>query len=235
MMIKEKQLTELKQDITMAKHIVFLTGAGVSTHSGIPDYRSKNGIYDGVSESPETILSQETLLKRPEFFYHFVMNNMYFPDAQPNIIHQKIAEICNQKGDLITQNVDGLDKKAGNKHVTEFHGSLYQIYCTKCQHNVDYLEYAHSFRHQNCGGIIRPGIVLYGEAINADNLAKSVKVMQQSDLVIISGTSFVVYPFAQLLSYKHPGAKVWAINKTEIPATDISEIIDDAINVFKQI
>lgn len=234
-MIEKKQLTELKKDIALAKHIVFLTGAGVSTHSNIPDYRSKNGIYHGISESPETILSQETLFKRPEIFYHFVMKNMYFPDAQPNLIHQKIAEICNQKGNLITQNVDGLDKKAGNKKVTEFHGNLYQIYCTKCQHHIDYLEYAHSFRHQNCGGIIRPGIVLYGEAINTDTLTKAVKIMQQSDLIIICGTSFVVYPFAQLLSYKQSDTKIWAINKTEIPATNISEIIDDAINVFKQI
>ena len=101
-MIDSTQITELKDDLNQAQHITFLTGAGVSTHSGIPDYRSKNGIYDGVNESPETILSEETLYQRPEFFYQFVMNNMYFPDAQPNKIHQKIAEFCNEKGDLIT-------------------------------------------------------------------------------------------------------------------------------------
>lgn len=124
-------LTELQQDLDNAKHVVFLTGAGVSTHSGIPDYRSKNGIYNGVQESPETILSESTLYNRPEFFYHFVMDNMYFPDAKPNLIHEKIAQICNKKGDLITQNIDRLDTKAGNEHVTEFHGNLYNIYCTK--------------------------------------------------------------------------------------------------------
>ncbi|MCX8736401.1 NAD-dependent protein deacylase [Lactobacillus sp. B4026] len=231
-MIDSQQLTELKADINAAKHITFLTGAGVSTHSGIPDYRSKNGIYDGVSESPETILSADTLYNRPEFFYRFVMDNMYFPEAKPNKIHQKIAEICNQKGELITQNVDGLDKKAGNKHVTEFHGSLYEIYCTKCHKSVTYAEYADSFCHKECGGIIRPGIVLYGEAINGDRLAQAVNAMQSSDLVIISGTSFVVYPFAQLLTYRQAGAKVWAINKTAIPANDISAIIGDALDVF---
>lgn len=234
-MIESAQIAELKKNIKQAKHITFLTGAGVSTHSGIPDYRSKNGIYDGVSESPETILSEETLYNRPEFFYKFVMSNMYFPDAQPNEIHQKIAEICNEKGDLITQNVDSLDRKAGNKHLTEFHGSLYNIYCTTCHKVVTYADYAQSFKHNDCGGIIRPGIVLYGEQINGDNLSRSVSAMEKADLVIISGTSFVVYPFAQLLSYRQPGAKVWAINKTEIPAAGISSIIADALDVFKQL
>lgn len=234
-MIESAQVAELKENIKQAKHITFLTGAGVSTHSGIPDYRSKNGIYDGVTESPETILSEETLYNRPEFFYKFVMDNMYFPDAQPNEIHQKITEICNEKGDLITQNVDSLDRKAGNKHLTEFHGSLYNIYCTKCHKAVTYVDYAQSFKHNDCGGIIRPGIVLYGEQINGDNLSRSVSAMEKADLVIISGTSFVVYPFAQLLSYRQPGAKVWAINKTEIPAAGISSIIADALDVFKQL
>lgn len=234
-MIESAQIAELKENIKQAKHITFLTGAGVSTHSGIPDYRSKNGIYDGVSESPETILSEETLYNRPEFFYKFVMDNMYFPDAQPNEIHQKIAKICNEKGDLITQNVDSLDRKAGNKHLTEFHGSLYNIYCTKCHKAVTYADYAQSFKHNDCGGIIRPGIVLYGEQINGDNLSRSVSAMEKADLVIISGTSFVVYPFAQLLSYRQPDAKVWVINKTEIPAAGISSIIADALDVFKRL
>ncbi|MEX1371935.1 Sir2 family NAD-dependent protein deacetylase, partial [Lactobacillus helveticus] len=118
--MKQTDLTELQKEIDNAKHIVFLTGAGVSTHSGIPDYRSKNGIYNGVQESPETILSENTLYERPEIFYHFVMNNMYFPKAQPNLIHQKIAQICNKKGDLITQNIDRLDTKAGNKKLSNF-------------------------------------------------------------------------------------------------------------------
>lgn len=229
------KIKELKTDIDQAKHIVFLTGAGVSTHSGIPDYRSKNGIYNGVAESPETILSEDTLFHRPQFFYDFVMNNMYFPHAKPNLIHQKIAQICNKKGTLITQNIDRLDSSAGNKHVTEFHGNLYNIYCTKCHKKVSYEEYAQDFRHQNCGGIIRPGIVLYGEAINPANLSKSVAAMQSSDLVIICGTSFVVYPFAQLLAYRQPGAKVWAVNKTSIPASGIHAIIGDALDVFAKL
>lgn len=234
-MTDPEKITELKQDIDTANHIVFLTGAGVSTHSGIPDYRSKGGIYNGVKESPETILSEATLFERPQFFYDFVMKNMYFPNAKPNPIHEKIAEICNQKADLITQNIDRLDKKAGNKHVVEFHGNLYNIYCTKCHKHVSYDEYAKSYIHKDCGGIIRPGIVLYGEGIDSDNLSRSMNAMQNSDLVIIAGTSFVVYPFAQLLAYRSPSSKVWVINKTEIPATGVKSIIGDAIDIFPKL
>ena len=230
-----EKIVELKNDIDNANHIAFLTGAGVSTHSGIPDYRSKNGIYNGVKESPETILSENTLFNRPALFYNFVMNNMYFPNAKPNLIHEKIAQICNQKGDLITQNIDQLDEKAGNKHIVEFHGNLYNIFCTKCHQTLSYNEYADSYIHKNCGGIIRPGIVLYGEGINPETLSNSINIMQKSDLVIICGTSFVVYPFTQLLAYKKPTAKVWAINKTAINAPEINEIIADALDIFKKL
>ena len=228
-------INELQTDIKQAKHIVFLTGAGVSTHSGIPDYRSKNGIYNGIKESPETILSEDTLYHRPELFYHFVMDNMYFPDAKPNLIHQKIAKFCNEKGDLITQNIDRLDSKAGNQHVTEFHGNLYNIYCTKCHKPVSYEEYAQNYFHKDCGGIIRPGIVLYGEAINPLALNNSVNIMQKSDLIIICGTSFVVYPFAQLLAYRSPNAKIYSVNKTEIPTPGVKQIIGDALDVLNKL
>lgn len=229
------KIASFKQDLASSKHVVFLTGAGISTHSGIPDYRSKSGIYNGVSEPPEIILSEDTLYGRPELFHNFVMKNMYFPQALPNKIHEKIAQICNEKGDLITQNIDLLDKKAGNEHVLEFHGNLYDIYCTKCQKKVDYQAYEKDYRHENCDGIIRPGIVLYGEAINPETLTKSVEIMRKSDLVVIAGTSFVVYPFAQLLAYRNPAAKIWLINKTSIPATGISEIIGDALEVFDRL
>lgn len=234
-MTNTEKIADLKTDIEQAKEIVFLTGAGVSTHSGIPDYRSKSGIYNGVSESPETILSEDTLFNRPQFFYDFVMNNMYFPNAKPNPIHKKIAELSNQKGALITQNIDTLDTKAGNQHVTEFHGNLYNIYCSKCHQPVSYNDYAKSYLHKNCGGIIRPGIVLYGEAINPEILTQSVEQMQKADLVIIAGTSFVVYPFAQLLAYRKANAKIWAVNKTPISAPGVNEIIDDALDVFTKI
>lgn len=230
------KIKQLQADIDQAKSITYLTGAGVSTHSGIPDYRSKSGIYNGVSESPETLLSENTLYHQPEKFYDFVMNNMYFPNAEPNLIHKKIAKSCNKKGQLITQNVDGLDKKAGNKHVIEFHGNLYDIYCTKCKEAVSFEEYKKSYLHQKDNGIIRPGIVLYGEPINQKKLIDSVNAIHNSDLIVISGTSFVVYPFAQLLSYRQKDAKIWVLNNTEISTQPgVNAIIDDALNTFEQL
>ena len=117
--------------------------------------------------------------------------------------------IANDNGTLITQNVDGLDKKAGNKHVIEFHGDLYNIYCTKCHEKISYDSYKKSYLHEKDQGIVRPGIVLYGEPINEKVLTKSVKNIHDSDVVIITGTSFVVYPFAQLLAYRQANAKIW--------------------------
>jgi NAD-dependent deacetylase len=235
-MIEQTQVDELKTNIQTAQRIVFLTGAGVSTHSGIPDYRSKNGIYQGTATPPEVLLSEDTLLHHPADFHKFVMDNMYFPAAQPNLIHQKIAEICNAKGTLITQNVDGLDRKAGNQHVIEFHGNLYNIYCTKCQQMFSYQEYQQNFRHDKDAGIIRPGIVLYGEPINQQKVAASLQAVANADLIIICGTSFVVYPFAGLLDYAGPNAKIWAINKTALPPRGrIKQITGDALAVFKLI
>ena len=179
-------------------------------------------------------MSEDTLFNRPELFYSFVMQNMYFPEAKPNLIHEKIAAICNEKGYLVTQNIDTLDAKAGNRHVTEFHGNLYDIYCSKCHKQLTYEDYAKGYRHE-CGGIIRPGIVLYGEGINPDNISNSVNHIANSDMVIIVGTSFVVYPFAGLLNYAPASAKLWALNLTEIPATGIKQLTGDALDVFKQL
>lgn len=230
------QIKSLQSDLDNANHITYLTGAGVSTPSHIPDYRSKNGIYNGISESPEQILSDDTLFHEPAKFHQFVMENMYFPAAKPNIIHKKIAASCNKNGTLITQNVDGLDKKAGNKHVIEFHGNLYNIFCTKCHQNFSYSEYKESYLHKKDNGIIRPGIVLYGEPINENALIKSINAIQNSDLVIIAGTSFVVYPFAQLLQYRQKNAKVWIINETPIPTPITSfAIIGPAEKTFDKL
>ena len=230
------QISALQDVLNQAHHVTYLTGAGVSTPSHIPDYRSKNGIYNGISESPEQILSEDTLFHEPAKFHQFVMNNMYFPNAQPNIIHQKIAASCNKNGTLITQNVDGLDKKAGNKHVIEFHGNLYNIFCTKCHEQISYNQYKKSFIHEKDNGIIRPGIVLYGEPINEKIMFESINGIQNSDLVIIAGTSFVVYPFAQLLAYRQANAKIWVINNTTIPTTtEVSTIIDNAEKVFDKL
>lgn len=231
----EEQVQELQTDLQNARQVVFLTGAGVSTHSGIPDYRSKNGIYNGISQSPEEILSTDTLMNRPALFHDFVMKNMYFPKAKPNLIHKKIAQICQEKGQLITQNVDGLDRKAGNQCVIEFHCNLYDIYCTKCGQKVSYEEYKKSYLHAHDGGIIRPGIVLYGEPIDQEKLRASVQAVANANLIIICGTSFVVYPFAGLLRYNN-GAKIWAINKQALAQVGgIKQIVADAAAIFKRL
>lgn len=229
-------IKQLQADLDSANHITYLTGAGVSTHSGIPDYRSKTGIYNGISQSPEQLLSDYTLNHEPEKFHNFVMNNMYFPDAKPNIIHQKIAQSCQKNATLITQNVDGLDKKAGNPNVIEFHGNLYNIFCQKCKEAISYEDYKNSYIHQKDNGIIRPGIVLYGEPIDQDIILKSIEAIGKSDLIIICGTSFTVYPFAQLLSYKKSESKVWVLNNTPIPAHNkVNSIIADALDIFKEL
>ncbi|MBA1395121.1 NAD-dependent protein deacetylase, partial [Lactobacillus sp. XV13L] len=141
-----------------------------STASGIPDYRSETGVYAG-KKNAEYMLSHDNFIQHPADYWHFVKENLYFPQAQPNIIHQKMAQIANQKGLVITQNVDGLDRKAGCKNLVEFHGTLYDTYCTKCGQAVDWHEYLQDYRHQNCGGIIRSSIVLYGESINENSIS----------------------------------------------------------------
>lgn len=136
----DKQIATLQADLNNAQHVTYLTGAGVSTPSHIPDYRSKMESIM-VFLKPRTDTEWRYSFHEPAKFHQFVMENMYFPNAQPNIIHKKIAASCNKNGILITQNVDGLDKKAGNKHVIEFHGNLYNIFCTKCYERISYDEY----------------------------------------------------------------------------------------------
>ena len=231
----DSQIAELKKDLANAKNVVFLTGAGVSTPSGIPDYRSKGGIYSGQS-NPEYLLSHENLVEHPASMYQFVMDNMLFPEAQPNIIHEKIAEITNEKGWLITQNVDGLDKKAGAQHVIEFHGNLYDLFCQKCGQNFDYKQYAKSYIHEADGGIIRPRITLYNEQIDSKKIQQSAETVYDADLIILVGTSFRVYPFAQLLNYRQGDAKLWVINREDIgTGSGINTIIADAAEVFAKI
>lgn len=143
---------DLQTAIQQAKHVTFMTGAGVSTASGIPDYRSKGGLYADQVD-PEYALSIDNLQAHHEDFHKFVVNNMYFPAAKPNVIHEKMATITNQKGTIVTQNVDGLDRKAGAEHVVEFHGNLYRIYCQTCHKHFDYETYLKSDIHAADGGI----------------------------------------------------------------------------------
>lgn len=163
-------MTVLNDLIQQAQHIVFMTGAGVSTASGIPDYRSKNGLYSH-GQTPEYLLSHECLVNEPEVYYDFVIHNLFYPDAKPNVIHQKMAALTRLgKATIITQNIDGLHAQADPQpgSLSEFHGNFYDVYCQKCQQKVDWHEYLKDMHHKNCGGILRSNIVLYGEGIGAE-------------------------------------------------------------------
>lgn len=231
------QSMSLTTVIKNATKIVFLTGAGVSTPSGIPDYRSKGGIYDNGQEQPEYLLSRTCLEHEPEKFYHFVTTQMYYPQAQPNIIHQKMADITQKKAaSIITQNVDGLHTKAGAKNVIEFHGSLYRIYCQHCQQLVDYQTYLQNMYHQSCSGILRPDIVLYGESIASEVLEKAIAAIATADLLLVCGTSLRVYPFAGLLAYRQPQAKLIAVNREKLDLPVGAEQLNmDASTAFAQL
>ena len=234
------KIEEFKELLAQAKFVTFLTGAGVSVPSGIPDYRSKNGLYkrEKFNFPPEYMLSHDNLVKHPDIFHDFVIHNMYFSDAQPNIIHTKMAEISNQKGAIVTQNVDKLHTKAGAKNVVEFHGNLYDnIHCLTCGKEFDYTYYLKDYRHHEDNGIIRPGTtVLYGENINPENFQNAALAVQKADLLVVVGTSFKVYPFAGLLEYSSPKAKLVVINKEDLNLdSSILAISDDATNVFSKI
>lgn len=225
---------DIQQLIDNAKNIVFLTGAGVSTASGIPDYRSKGGIYDGIALRPEYLLSTEALASEPGKMYEFAKENMYFPDAQPNIIHEKMATLTQKnRARIITQNVDGLHLKAGAKNVIEFHGSLYNIYSTTDGKPSDVDTYLQS-PYREDGALLRPAITLYGEIpFRVDEAAQW---MTQADLVVIVGTSFVVYPFTGLLQYARPNVPVLAVNLEQIPApAHVKQVVGDAREFFSEL
>lgn len=229
-------MNNLKEAIKQAEHIVFLTGAGVSVPSGIPDYRSKNGLYAGMS-SPEYMLSHTCLVREPEKFYQFVTENMYYPDAVPNTIHRKMAEIEADKNvTVITQNIDGLHEKAGSKKVVNFHGSLYHCYCQKCGRSVSASDYLQSDIHADCGGVVRPHVVLYEEAISESAIDQSLAAIREADLIVIVGTSFRVSPFCNLTDYRNKKARIFAVNKERISLPYPFEMIEnDAVKVFAEI
>lgn len=216
-----------------ARHIVFLTGAGVSTASGIPDFRSANGLYTQ-NQNAEYYLSHRYFVSDPEGFYEYCKNNLYFPDAKPNVIHEKQAALTQQdRATVITQNIDNLYEEAGTKHLIDFHGNLYNVYCEKCHERVPVADYLKSRIHEKDGGNLRPDIVLYDEGISQEAISRSLNAMSQADLVVIVGTSMKVYPFAGLLQYANPAAQVLAINQQALSLTvDFKMIQEDATKYF---
>ena len=228
--------TNIQAAFDDAKHIVFLTGAGVSTASGIPDFRSANGLYTQ-NRNAEYYLSHRYFASEPEGFYEFCKKNLYFPDAKPNVIHEKQAALTQQdRATVITQNIDNLYEEAGTKHLVDFHGNLYNVYCEKCGKSVPVEEYLESRIHKLDGGPLRPDIVLYDEGIKQQNIVDAVKALQNADLVVIVGTSMKVYPFAGLLEYRNPNAKVIAINRQKLNFSfDFEMVQEDATKFFDEL
>ena len=210
--------SELKKIIQGSDNIVFFGGAGVSTESGIPDFRSVDGLYNQKYKyPPETMLSHSFFISNTSEFFDFYRNKMLFLDAKPNMAHKRLAELEKQGKvkAVITQNVDGLHRLAGSKNVLELHGSVYRNYCMKCGkfYDVQTIVGSSGIPRCSCGGIIKPDVVLYGEALNQDVLEKSVRYIEDADVLIIGGTSLVVYPAAGLINY-YRGNKLVLINKS---------------------
>ena len=219
-----------KKWINESDNIVFFGGAGVSTESNIPDFRSTDGLYNQeYAYPPETILSHSFYRRKPEEFFRFYRNKMLFPNAQPNAAHKALARL-EQQGKLkavITQNIDGLHQKAGSKEVLELHGSVLRNYCERCGkfYSLDQiLNKKELVPKCDCGGTIKPDVVLYEESLNQKTLEKSVRYISEADLLIVGGTSLTVYPAAGLLDY-YRGKKLVLINMAATAKDNIADLI----------
>ncbi|NLB33232.1 MAG: NAD-dependent protein deacylase [Tissierellia bacterium] len=228
-MRSDKMNTELKEIILKSNNIVFFGGAGVSTESGIPDFRSVDGLYNTKYKyPPETMISHSFFMNNTEEFYDFYINKMIFLNAKPNNAHKKLAEL-EKEGKLkavITQNIDGLHQAAGSKNVLELHGSVHRNYCMKCKkfHDVNYVVKANGVPKCQCGGIVKPDVVLYEESLDSDIMEKAVQYIEKADVLIIGGTSLVVYPAAGLINY-FKGSKLVLINKTSTPMDKKADLV----------
>lgn len=231
----------LKQWVQESKRIVFFGGAGVSTESGIPDFRSTDGLYNQQFEyPPETIISHSFYLRDPEYFFRFYREKMLPLGFSPNITHLKLAE-WERKGILsavVTQNIDGLHQKAGSEKVYELHGSVMRNYCTRCRkfHSAEFIKEAVGVPRCSCGGIVKPDVVLYEEGLDQDTIEKSVMAIRSADLLIVGGTSLTVYPAAGLLRY-YRGNRLVLINRDSTPYDDQADLVihDSLGKVFSQL
>ncbi len=234
----------LKQWLGGRDNIVFFGGAGVSTESKIPDFRSTDGLYNQqYAYPPETILSHTFYMKNTEEFYRFYRNKMLFPEAEPNRAHKALARL-EEMGKLkavVTQNIDGLHQKAGSREVLELHGSVLRNYCTRCGkfYGLDAVLNSEGIPKCQCQGIIKPDVVLYEEGLDQQTIQKAVAYIAGADVLIIGGTSLTVYPAAGLIDY-YRGKKLVLINKSVTPMDSradlvisgpIGEVLGDAVGV----
>lgn len=226
----EESLERLKDIIEKTDNIVFFGGAGVSTESGIPDFRSVDGLYNQKYDyPPETILSHTFYRRMPEEFFRFYRDKMLCLDAQPNAAHSKLAQ-WEEEGKLkaiVTQNIDGLHQKAGSRNVLELHGSVHRNYCRRCGKLFDaqYLLRSSGVpRCDQCGGAVKPDVVLYEEALDQAVLQKAAGALRQADLLIVGGTSLTVYPAAGLLRY-FQGSRLAVVNQTALSLDQEADLL----------
>ena len=237
----QDKIAQLRDWIAQTDNLVFFGGAGVSTESGIPDFRSVDGLYHQTyAYPPETILSHTFFMAQTEEFYRFYRDKMLCLSAKPNAAHRKLAE-WEARGKLravITQNIDGLHQMAGSREVLELHGSVHRNYCMRCHkpYSVEEIAQGQGVPHCTCGGIIKPDVVLYEESLDQHTLDRSLQAIQNADVLIIGGTSLVVYPAASLIHY-YRGHKLVLVNKTETPADSKADfVIHGAIGeIFSQL
>ena len=225
----DKNREKLQEIISESSNIVFFGGAGVSTESGIPDFRSVDGLYNQKDDyPPETILSHTFFMRSPEEFFRFYHDKMLCLDAEPNAAHRKLAEL-EEKGKLkavITQNIDGLHQKAGSRRVLELHGSVHRNYCQRCGafYDAQYMKEAQGVPRCSCGGIIKPDVVLYEESLDQKTMRDSVDYISKAEVLIIGGTSLAVYPAAGLIDYFN-GKYVVVINKSSTPRDRFADLL----------
>ncbi len=223
------QIEKLQEWVRESDNIVFFGGAGVSTESGIPDFRSVDGLYHQQYDyPPETILSHTFYRQKPEEFYRFYRAKMLCLDAKPNAAHTKLAQ-WEQEGKLkavVTQNIDGLHQAAGSKVVLELHGSVLRNYCERCgaSYGAEYILQSEGVPACTCGGSIKPDVVLYEEGLDQKTLSDAVHYISGADVLIVGGTSLAVYPAAGLLDY-YRGKKLVLVNKTPTPRDSIADLI----------
>nr|WP_294443743.1 NAD-dependent protein deacylase [uncultured Blautia sp.] len=237
----EDKVARLQEIIDVHENIVFFGGAGVSTESGIPDFRSQDGLYHQKYDyPPETILSHTFFMRRPEEFYKFYRDKMLCDTAKPNAAHMKLAELekCGKLKAVITQNIDNLHQMAGSRKVLELHGSVYRNYCMKCGkfYDFSYIKNSTGVPRCECGGMVKPDVVLYEEGLDNQTLTDSVRAISQAQVLIIGGTSLAVYPAASLIDYFRGDCLV-VINKAPTPRDRNADLLikDPIGQVFSKI
>lgn len=236
-----ENLEILQQWVAESENIVFFGGAGVSTESGIPDFRSVDGLYRQSFEyPPETIISHSFYERNPEYFFRFYREKMMPLGFEPNITHKVLAR-WEREGKLcavVTQNIDGLHQKAGSQTVLELHGSVLRNYCTRCRkfHSAEFVKAAAGVPRCACGGIVKPDVVLYEESLNQDVMEASLEAISNADLLIVAGTSLTVYPAAGLIDF-YRGERLVLINRDATPYDHRADLVfhDSLGDIFSKL